>query len=135
MDGGGMRETRGRAGMIDATVHQQLGTLLAEVKNLREDFRRSEDKSDASRASMHRRMDELVERVGTLEGSTSAMQGDITEMKPITDDVKKWKLMGIGALGVIGVGGAALGVTFADVVKRGWRYWFGAGEAASSLSK
>ncbi|RVP76629.1 DUF1515 family protein, partial [Sinorhizobium meliloti] len=30
--------------MIDATVHQQLGTLLAEVKNLREDFRRSEDK-------------------------------------------------------------------------------------------
>lgn len=119
MDEGGMRETRGRAGMINATVHQQLGTLLAEVKNLREDFRRSEDKSDASRASMHRRMDELVERVGTLEGSTSAMQGDITEMKPITDDVKKWKLMGIGALGVIGVGGAALGVTFADVVKRG----------------
>ncbi|MCO5966078.1 DUF1515 domain-containing protein [Sinorhizobium meliloti] len=105
--------------MINATVHQQLGTLLAEVKNLREDFRRSEDKSNASRASMHRRMDELVERVGTLEGSTSAMQGDITEMKPITDDVKKWKLMGIGALGVIGVGGAALGVTFADVLKRG----------------
>lgn len=26
--------------------------------------------------------------------------------------------MGIGALGVIGIGGAALGVTFADVVKR-----------------
>lgn len=29
------------------------------------------------------------------------------------------EVMGIGALGVIGVGGAALGVTFADVVKRG----------------
>jgi len=50
LDEGGMREPRGRAGMIDASVHQQLGTLLAEVKNLREDFRRSEDKSDASRA-------------------------------------------------------------------------------------
>ncbi|WP_026616369.1 DUF1515 family protein [Ensifer aridi] len=103
---------------MDASVHQQLGTLIAEVKNLREDFRRSEDKSDASRASMHRRMDELVERVGTLEGSTAAMQGDITEMKPITDDVRKWKLMGMGALGVIGVGGAAVGVTFADTFRR-----------------
>ncbi len=68
---------------------------------------------------MHRRMDELFGRVGTLEASTAAVQEDITEMKPITDGVRKWKLMGIGALGVIGIGGAALGVTFADVVKRG----------------
>jgi hypothetical protein len=55
MDEGGCGKHGGRAGMIDASVHQQLGTLIAEVKNLREDFRRSEDKSDASRASMHRR--------------------------------------------------------------------------------
>lgn len=33
-----MREIRGRAGMVDASVHQQLGTVIAEVKNLREDF-------------------------------------------------------------------------------------------------
>ncbi len=66
---------------------------------------------------MHRRMDELVGRVGTLEASTAAVQEDITEMKPITDDVRKWKLMGMGALAVIGIG-AALGVTIADVVKR-----------------
>lgn len=104
--------------MIDASVHQQLGTLIAEVKNLREDFRRSEDKSDASRASMHRRMDDLVERVGTLEGATAALQEDISEMRPVTEDVRKWKLMGMGALGVIGVGGAAIGVTFADTLKR-----------------
>ncbi len=53
--------------MIDASVHQRLGKLIAEVKNLREDCRRSEDKSDSSRASMHRRMDDLVERVGTMK--------------------------------------------------------------------
>lgn len=34
--------------MTDPTTHQQLGILIAEVKNLREDFRRSEDKSDAT---------------------------------------------------------------------------------------
>ncbi|WP_420841285.1 DUF1515 family protein [Ensifer aridi] len=39
-------------------------------------------------------------------------------MKPNTDEVRKWKLLGMGALAVIGIG-AALGVTSADVVKRG----------------
>jgi hypothetical protein len=34
-------------------------------------------------------------------------------MKPITQDVQKWKLMGLGALGVVGWGGAALGVRLA----------------------
>ena len=104
--------------MIDAGVHQQLGTLIAEVKNLREDFRRSENRSEAGRASTSRRMDELVERVGTLEGSLAAVKDDIAAMKPVTEDVRKWKLMGMGALGVIGIGGAALGVTFADVARR-----------------
>jgi hypothetical protein len=56
--------------MIDATTHQQLGTLIAEVKSLREDFRRAEDKSDASRASVQRRMDEMVNRVGKVDGQS-----------------------------------------------------------------
>ncbi|PSH56715.1 DUF1515 domain-containing protein [Phyllobacterium endophyticum] len=29
----------------------------------------------------------------------------------VTDEVRKWKLMGIGALGVVGIGGTALGVS------------------------
>ncbi|MCM5687856.1 DUF1515 domain-containing protein [Sinorhizobium meliloti] len=95
--------------MIDAGVHQQLGTLVAEVKNLREDLRRSEDRSDVGRVSMTRRMDELVERMRTLEGSMMLVKDDIAAMKPVTEDVRKWKLMGMGALGVIGIGGAAAG--------------------------
>jgi glucose-6-phosphate isomerase len=46
------------------------------------------------------------------------MQGDISEMKPVTEDVRKWKLIGMGALGVIGIGGSSLGVVFADTFKR-----------------
>lgn len=105
--------------MIDASVHQQLGTLIAEVKNLREDFRRGEDRTETARALFNRRTEELVGRVTTLEGAMAAVKGDIAEMRPVTEDVRKWKLMGIGALGVIGIGGASLGVTFADVLKRG----------------
>ena len=73
---------------------------------------------------MHRQMDELVGRVGTLEASTAAVQKDITEMKPITDDVRKWKLMGMGALAAIGIG-AALRVTLRMSSSAIWRYCFG----------
>jgi len=103
---------------FDPRLHQQMGEVLAEVRNLRDAFRDSEIKSDRSRASMHQRMDLLVDRVGKVEGSVAAVQEDISEMRPVTDDVRRWKLMGLGALGVIGVGGMAMGVTFADAIRR-----------------
>ncbi|MBB3458336.1 acyl carrier protein phosphodiesterase [Rhizobium sp. BK313] len=58
--------------------------------------RRSEEKSDVSRASMHRRIDEMVDRVIKVETSMATVQDDISEMRPVTDDVKRWKLMGLG---------------------------------------
>ncbi|ULJ74036.1 DUF1515 domain-containing protein [Rhizobium gallicum] len=95
-----------------------MGEMLAEIRNLRDAFRQSEIKSDSSRATMHQRMDMLVDRVGKVEGNVAAVQEDISEMRPVTDDVKRWKLMGIGALAVIGIGGMAMGVTFADAIRR-----------------
>lgn len=100
--------------MIDATTHQQLGMLIAEVKNLREDMRRSDAKSDLSRATVHRRIDEIVDRMGKVEGSVAQVNDDITDMKPVTDEVTRWKQMGIGALFVVGIGGTALGVSIAN---------------------
>lgn len=102
----------------DAAMHQQLGSLTAKVDMLIEATRRAEEKSDVSRASMHRRLDEVVERVGDVEVNISAVQKDVTEMKPVTDDVRRWKLMGMGALGVIGIAGVAFGVSFADALRR-----------------
>lgn len=110
---------------IDAAVHQQLGELVAGMRSLQEAnrrledmIRRSDDKSEESRSRVHRRMDEAVDRMGKLETSVVTVQEDIAEMKPVTDDVKRWKLMGLGALGMIGIAGMALGVSFADALKR-----------------
>lgn len=103
---------------FDPRMHHQMGEMLAEIRNLRDAFRQSEIKSDTSRAVMHDRMNQLVDRVGKVEGTVSAVQEDITEMRPVTDDVKRRKLMGIGALGVIGIGGMAMGVTFAEAIRR-----------------
>lgn len=124
-----MREARGRAVMAstetEAAVHRQLGELAAGMRALQDTMRRieegadrAEDKAAESRAGVHRRMDELVGRVGHLETSTATIVADVAEMKPVTDDVKRWKLMGIGALGVTGIAAMALGVSFAEAIRR-----------------
>lgn len=87
---------------FDPRMHQQMGEVLAEIRNLRDAFRQAELKSDTSRAAMHSRMDQLVDRIGKVEGGVAAVQEDVTEMKPVTDEVKRWKLMGMGALAVTG---------------------------------
>jgi hypothetical protein len=110
---------------IDAGVHRQLGELVAgmhglqdSIRRMEEAARRSEDKSEASRAVVHRRLDEVVDRVGKMETSIVTVQEDVTEMKPVTDEVRRWKLMGMGALGVTGLAAMALGVTFSEALKR-----------------
>ena len=80
--------------------------------------RRQEEKSDVSRSSMRRRLDEIVDRVSKVETSMVTVQEDVSEMRAVTDDVRRWKLMGLGALGIIGIAGMALGVSFADALKR-----------------
>jgi hypothetical protein len=67
---------------------------------------------------MHRRFDEIVDRVEKVERSVAGVQDDATEMKPVTEDVRRWKLMGVGALGMIGIGSMAMGVMFADAIRR-----------------
>lgn len=110
---------------IDASVHRQLGELVAgmhglqdSIRRMEEASRRSEDKSEASRAVVHRRLDEVVDRVAKVEISIVTVQEDVTDMKPVTEEVKRWKLMGMGALAVTGLAAMALGVTFSEALKR-----------------
>ena len=109
----------------DAAVHRQLGELVAGMRSLQESIRRleegsmrAEDKAATSRAAVHQRMDQLVDRVGYVEASVATIGEDVSEMRPVTDDVKRWKLMGIGALGVTGIAAMALGVSFAEAIRR-----------------
>lgn len=109
---------------IDPAVHHQLGEIAAGMKALQDSIKRvedaaqrSEDKSDSSRAMVHKRMDELNTHIGEMRTSIAAAKKDIGEMKPVTDDVRKWKLMGMGALGIVGIGGTALGVMLAGTLE------------------
>jgi len=90
-------------------IFDRLGQLTAEMKAVSEHLSRQDQKSEASRANMHRRLDEVVLRVGYLESDMSAVKTTTTDMKVVTDEVVEWKQRGMGALGVIGIGGAVLG--------------------------
>lgn len=92
----------------DPRLHQQMGEVLAEIRNIRDTLRQSEIKSDANRTAMHQRMDHLVDRVGKVEGNIAVVQEDVKEMKPTIDDVKAWRQRGIGGLFIVGIGASAL---------------------------
>jgi hypothetical protein len=96
-------------------VYKAIGTLTAEVAALRRDILDSENraadntrKADQSRGAIHRRMDELVTDVGTLKTDVLGMKRDIRDTKEVTDEVRRWKLMGLGALGVTGLAASAV---------------------------
>lgn len=89
-------------------MQREIGMLTAKVDMLLESARRAEEKSDVSRASMHRRMDEMTDRMGKVEATVSGVQEDVKEMKPIVDEVQIWRQRGIGALAIVGFGASAL---------------------------
>lgn len=105
-------------------LFKAIGELSAEVKSLRRDIDASERRAgaenreaDQKRAVVHRRMDELIEEFGVVKVHMATISTKVDDSKKVTDEVKKWKLMGIGALGVVGLAGAALGVTLASSVE------------------
>lgn len=100
-------------------ISVMIGRMEAEVSGLRRDFQAAELRSVDHRTAVHRRMDGIIEDLGEVKADVSAtaekieaVKDDVAEMKPVTEEVKRWKLMGLGALGVVGIGGASLGYAF-----------------------
>lgn len=71
-------------------------------------YEQSEQRAAASRSKMYAKTDELVERLAETEGAVRSLSEDMTEVKAVTAEVTRWKLMGLGALGVTGMAAAAL---------------------------
>lgn len=79
---------------------------------------RAQDKAATSRAAVHQCRISLSTVSGTSRHRLPRLARTSSEMKPVTDAVKQWKLMGIGALGVTGIAAMALGVSFAEAIRR-----------------
>lgn len=71
-------------------------------------YEQSEQRAAASRSKMYAKTDELVDRVAATATAVSKLNDDMTGVKAVTAEVTRWKLMGLGALGVTGMAAAAL---------------------------
>ena len=92
----------------DGTMQREIGMLTAKVDMILETMRRSEEKSDVSRASMHRRLDDQADRMGKVESAVNDVQDDVKDMKPVVEEIQMWRQRGIGALAIVGIGASAL---------------------------
>lgn len=112
--------------MAETNIDLMLGGLLeavkglqSEVKEIRRDikdsegrqalaYEQSEERSARNRAKIYAKVDEMVDRVAATDSKVRSLSEDMGEVKTVTAEVTRWKLMGIGALGVTGMGAAAL---------------------------
>lgn len=89
-------------------IHMMVGELTATAKatnekidKLTRDLSESDAKSDASRANVHRRLDEVVLRTSHLESDMQSVKNKVEDMEIITDDVARLRhqAQGAGTLG------------------------------------
>ncbi|MBZ9820172.1 DUF1515 family protein [Mesorhizobium sp. CA4] len=102
--------------MSQTGVERTLGILLAKVEGIE----KSIALADTQRATVHRRLDEMVSEVGDLRAEVATMKADVKDSKTITDEVKQWKQRGIGALFVSGIAGSAFGAAAVGFVIYWW---------------
>lgn len=109
------------------SLEMMIGGLVASVENMQRDiseirrdikdsdaraalsYEQSEQRAASSRSKMYQKADELVERVAATEGAVKSLNEDMASVKEVTAEVTRWKLMGLGALGVTGIAAGFIG--------------------------
>jgi uncharacterized protein YoxC len=99
-------------------ISEAIGQLRAEVRNLGNTLTESNRRADEHRASIHKRVDELVDEVGEVKSTVNVLSAKVAiidttakQAKEVTDKVEMWEQRGVGALFTAGIAGTALGGT------------------------
>lgn len=96
--------------MTAASVERTLGLILGKLESIEKEQAKAND----SRVVLHKRMDDIVDELSDVKADFAIVKPQIADAVTVTNDVKKWRLMGLGALGVVGIGGTAFGVSIAS---------------------
>ena len=89
--------------------HKSIGALTAEVQGLRRDMEASERRAFAEnpeadeKCAVVHRMDEIVNEVGAIKTDIATITDQGQRQQEVTDQVKQWRAMGLGGLGVVGL--------------------------------
>ncbi|MER9079973.1 DUF1515 family protein [Mesorhizobium sp. M0895] len=105
--------------MMVGSLMQGMQDIQRDVTEIRRDikdsearaalsYEQSETRAAAARSKMYAKTDELAGRFTKTESAVVALFDDMIEVKAVAAEVTRWKLMGMGALGVTGVAAAAV---------------------------
>lgn len=114
-------------------ISRAIGALEASVKALTEKIDKAEEVAAETRKAatverhvIRERVEEVTDDLAKVKAGLLETQHDVEIMKPTVDEVRVWKQRGIGALGMAGIGGTALGIGLANSFEwlakllRGW---------------
>lgn len=112
--------------MADDPLHQilrTLGRLEEGQERMRADFDAEKEATRESRGRMHTKLEKIEEDLAIVgqvaaqarEESAATKKLVDEEIKPVTDDVKRMRMIGLGIVGLVGFAFTALGITLATV--------------------
>ncbi len=81
----------------NASVERMLGILLGKIEGIEDRMERAE----SSRAGVHRRLDDLLQRTTHLEGEVASTKSKVEDMEKVTIEVTtlRTRAQGAGTLG------------------------------------
>lgn len=92
--------------------------LRRDITDMREDFDQEKEHAHESRKDVHRKIDDLADRVSKAEttiqvaGQVTAQTRDrIDAVEPTVDEFRRMKLVGWSIVGIVGIGGTAFGAS------------------------
>ena len=107
-------------------IIESVAGLRRDISGLRDDFDVEKNHAHDSRKDVHRKIDDLTDRVGKVEttvqvaGKVAAQTRDHIDsmestlnddVKPTVDEFKRMKLIGWSVVGIVGLGGTAFGAS------------------------
>jgi predicted nuclease with TOPRIM domain len=114
--------------------------LLKMMEQLRDDFREEREASRQSRQTLHKRMDEVADDIGTIRGDirilgevdgqvrgeVQALSRRVDNAQPTLEEWRRIRAIGIGLVGLLALGGMSVGAALAwagEGVVSAIRHW------------
>lgn len=97
-------------------ISMLLGDIRGSLRALESKVDTNNNRAEASSTKMMATLEEQDDRLGELADDSRLMRTELTHLtsmatdsKMVTDDVKRWRQLGLGIIGLVGVGAAWVG--------------------------
>jgi hypothetical protein len=92
---------------LDFKLGRLITTQEAQMKQL-DAIERKMDEAEVKRSAIY-------SQISKQQADIESLKKDMETVKPVAEEVRRWKLLGMGALGIVGIGGVAFGATFQEI--------------------